>query len=217
MKVALWSLGLVAMLMATSMSAGSAQTKAAVQPSDKTLDQRIEQQMKADASLKKYDIDVSVSDGIAKLTGTVATDAERTRAARHAKISGITRVDNQIVVDASAATTGTAGMLEGKAKQAVETTKHAAGTAVDKTKEGLSKTGEVITDGWITSRVHARFLGEDLLKESGINVDTDNHVVTLKGTVMSAAGRARAVEIAKTTEGVHQVIDRLTIGPKPKS
>ncbi len=217
MKVALWSLGLVAMLMATPMSAVSAQTKAAVQPSGKALDQRIEQRMKADASLKKYDIDVSVSDGVAKLTGTVATDAQRTRAARHAKIRGITRVDNQIVVDASAATTGTTGRLEGKAKEAVDTTKHAAGTAVDKTKEGLSKTGEVITDGWVTSRVHAHFLGEDLLKESDINVDTDNHVVTLKGTVMSAAGRARAVEIAKTTEGVHQVIDRLTIGPKQKN
>ncbi len=217
MKVALWSLGLVAMLMAAPMSAASTQTKTAVQPSDKTLDQRIEQRMKADASLKTYDIAVSVSDRVATLTGTVATEAQRTRAARHATIGGITRVDNQIVVDAAQTTTGTTGRLEGKTKQAAEATKHAAGTAIDKTKEGVSKTGEVITDGWITSRVHARFVGEDLLKESDINVDTDNHVVTLKGTVMSAAGRARAVEIARTNEGVHHVIDRLTIGPKPKS
>jgi osmotically-inducible protein OsmY len=64
--------------------------------------------------------------------------------------------------------------------------------------------------------VHSRFVGEDLLKDSDINVDTDNHVVTLKGRVMSAAGRAKAVEIAKNTEGVHRVVDRLTIGPKPR-
>jgi len=72
----------------------------------------------------------------------------------------------------------------------------------------------VITDGWITSRVHSRFVGEDLLEHSDINVDTNNHVVTLKGTVMSPAARTKAVEIAKNTEGVHQVLDQLTVGPK---
>ena len=54
-----------------------------------------------------------------------------------------------------------------------------------------------------------------MLKNSDINVDSDNHIVTLKGTVMSAAGRAEAVSIAKNTEGVHAVVDHLTIGPKP--
>ena len=35
--------------------------------------------------------------------------------------------------------------------------------------------------------------------------------VTLKGTVRSDAGRARAIAIAKSTDGVTQVVDRLTI------
>jgi osmotically-inducible protein OsmY len=39
-------------------------------------------------------------------------------------------------------------------------------------------------------------------------------VVTLKGTVASAAGKARAEEIAKTTKGVTRVVNTLTIGPK---
>jgi osmotically-inducible protein OsmY len=38
--------------------------------------------------------------------------------------------------------------------------------------------------------------------------------VTLKGTVTSAAGRARAAEQAKEVEGVHRVVNQLTIGPK---
>jgi osmotically-inducible protein OsmY len=88
--------------------------------------------------------------------------------------------------------------------------------AADKTKEGLSKTGEVITDEWITTRVHARFVGEDLLKDSDISVDTNKHVVTLKGTVVGRAGRARATSVAMHTEGVHRVVNRLTIGPKRK-
>ena len=86
--------------------------------------------------------------------------------------------------------------------------------AADKTKEALSKTGEVITNEWITGRVHARFVDETLLKDSDISVDTSDHVVTLKGTVTARAGRTRAATIARNTEGVHRVVNRLTIGPK---
>ena len=95
------------------------------------------------------------------------------------------------------------------AEKVGEKTKEGAEKVADKTKEGLSKTGEVITDSWITTRVHSKFVGEDLLKDSDINVDTKDHVVTLKGTVMSAAGRARAVAQAKEVEGVHRVVDQL--------
>ena len=98
-----------------------------------------------------------------------------------------------------------------KAKDAVV---KGAKIAAEKTKEGLSKTGEVMTDAWITTRVHERFIGEDLLKDSNISVDTDKHVVTLTGTVIGRAGRARATSVAKHTEGVHRVVNRLTIGPK---
>ena len=80
-----------------------------------------------------------------------------------------------------------------------------------KTKDGLSKTGEVMTDGWITTRVNSRFVNENLLKGSDINVDTDKHVVTLKGTVTTAAGRNKAGVVAKGTEGVQRVVNQLTI------
>ena len=89
--------------------------------------------------------------------------------------------------------------------------------AAEKTKEGLSKTGEVMTDEWITARVHQRFVGEDLLKDSDISVDTHKHVVTLKGTVIGRAGRAKATSVAKGTEGVRRVVNRLTISPKRKA
>jgi osmotically-inducible protein OsmY len=82
-----------------------------------------------------------------------------------------------------------------------------------KTKDGVSKTGEVMTDGWITTRVNSRFVNENLLKGSDINVDTDKHVVTLKGTVTTAAGRSKAGVVAKGTEGVQRVVNELTIAP----
>jgi hyperosmotically inducible protein len=197
----------------------------AVKPSDSTLDDRIEKRLN-NSTLKRYSIDVSVDAGVAKLTGTVATEADRRKAAQLATIPGVARVDNQLVVDLNA-TKGTAGTMKSKVKEGAENTKEGvekvgektkagAEKVGEKTKEGLSKTGEVITDGWITTRVSSKFVGEDLLKDSDINVDTNNHVVTLRGTVMSAAGRARAIEQAKEVEGVHQVVDHLTIGPKIK-
>jgi hyperosmotically inducible protein len=86
----------------------------------------------------------------------------------------------------------------------------------NKTKDGVSKTGEVMTDGWITSRVSARFVNEDTLKNSDINVDTNDHIVTLKGTVLTSAGRARAGVVARQTEGVRRVVNNLIIGSKSK-
>jgi len=40
----------------------------------------------------------------------------------------------------------------------------------------------------------------DLLKRSDISVDTDKHVVTLTGTMTTAAGRRKASSIALRTE-----------------
>ena len=107
-----------------------------------------------------------------------------------------------------------------KTAEAADKTKDAvvkgAKTVATKTKDGVSKTGEVMTDAWITTRVHERFVTEDLLKDSDISVNTNNHIVTLKGTVMGRAGRAKATTIAQRTEGVRRVVNRLTIGPKRK-
>ena len=130
------------------------------------------------------------------------SDAERRRATQLATIPGIIKVDNVIVVDSAAKGT------------MVERTKAGAEKVADKTKEGLSKTGEVITDTWITGRVKAKFIGEDLLKDSDIDVATVDHVVTLRGTVMTNAGRARAAEQAKEVEGVQRVTNLLMTGPK---
>jgi hyperosmotically inducible protein len=196
------------------MTAKTTPAKAAVaKPApvdDKTLTDRIDAKLKADAKLKRFDVDVSVKNGIATLTGKVRTAAERVRAGRDAHVPGVTKVDNQLALDKDAGKPLTEEVKD-TTKAAGEKVKSATETAGEKTKEGLSKTGEVINDGWITTKVHANFVNEDLLKGSDINVDTANHVVTLKGTVKTEAGRARAVQIARTTDGVTKVIDKLVI------
>ena len=97
------------------------------------------------------------------------------------------------------------------ARKTADKTKEIAGGIADKSKEVVSATGEKITDGWITTKVSAKFVDETLLKDSKINVDSKDHVVTLKGTVRSDAAKVRAVAIARGTEGVVRVIDQLVV------
>src|SRR4029453_6296776 len=85
--------------------------------SDKLLDNQIEKRIHTDATLKKYNIDVDVRGGVAKLTGTVPTEADRAKAAKLANVKGIARVDNKIVVDLPGATRGTAGTTKRKNKE----------------------------------------------------------------------------------------------------
>ena len=89
--------------------------------------------------------------------------------------------------------------------------------ADDQAREATSSTGEKITDAWILTKVKAQFVGEDALEGSDINVDVRNHAVHLKGTVASEAGKTRAAEIARKTEGVTRVVNDLRVGPKDEA
>jgi hyperosmotically inducible protein len=86
-------------------------------------------------------------------------------------------------------------------------------TAGQEVKQAAKNTGNAITDGWITMKVHSQFIPEDALEGSDIDVDTNNGVVTLTGTVPNEAAKTRAVAIAKATDGVKNVSDKLRIGP----
>ena len=68
------------------------------------------------------------------------------------------------------------------------------------------------TDSGITTSVKSKFAADDVVKANDIDVDTRDHVVTLSGEVESTAAKQRAVQIASTTDGVRDVVDRMTIG-----
>jgi hyperosmotically inducible protein len=231
MKVRTWIAALaLGALVTTPVWAQSTAAKV----DDSTIKTRVETRLKAASSLKNDTIVVAVENGVVTLTGTVHSEAQSLRARELAKVTGVTSVENKLDVDSktegtmekAGAKTGEAMDKAGeKTKSAAVKTKDATVKGADKTKDAAVKvgektkevagtTGEVITDTWITTKLKADFVNEDTLKGSDINVDTTNYVVTLKGTVASAAGKARAAEIAKTTKGVKSVINTLTIGPK---
>lgn len=85
--------------------------------------------------------------------------------------------------------------------------------AAQKTKEAARESGNAIKDSWVTMKVHSQFVPEDALEGSDIDVTTRAGVVTLTGTVATEAGRTRAVAIAKGTDGVRTVTDRLKVAP----
>jgi osmotically-inducible protein OsmY len=84
-------------------------------------------------------------------------------------------------------------------------------TATEKTKQAAKDTGEAITDASITAAVKTKLLGDTKVGGLKIDVDTKDHVVTLTGPVNSAAERAEAIRLAKTTTGVKSVVNKLVI------
>ena len=66
------------------------------------------------------------------------------------------------------------------------------------------------TDAGITTKVKTKLAADSTVKASQINVDTRDHIVTLSGTVDSEQAKARALEIARGTDGVRDVVDTLT-------
>jgi len=232
MRVRGWIAALALGALVMAPSAALAQTSTAAKIDDSTIKSKVEARLKSTESLKKDTIDVSVENGVVTLTGTVHTAAQSARALQLAKVAGVTKVENKLEVEKTEGTMEKAGAKADKTmdkagektKSAAEKTKDASVKGAEKTKDAAVKvgektkdvaatTGEAITDAWITTKLKADFVNEDTLKGSDINVDTNNHVVTLKGTVASAAGKARAAEIAKTTKGVNRVINTLTIAP----
>ena len=97
------------------------------------------------------------------------------------------------------------------ADKAVDAGKAAADKVAETTREVATATGAAVTDGWITAKLKAKFADEVVLKGSDISVETNDHTVTLKGSVRSAAARSRALEIANGTEGVRRVLNQLVV------
>lgn len=191
---------------ATSGSVGSAASSAAAKLDDGRITSSIQAKYFLDSRVKGRRIDVDTHSGVVTLKGEVASDDERGQALRLARTTdGVERVEDNLTVNAAidqlpaagdASTVGNAG--------------DAAGTAAATIKEGVE-------DVAVTTKVKAKFVADSQIKASSIDVSTKDGVVLLQGTVPSAAAKQRALNIAKQTDGVVQVVDRLSISGRSKS
>ena len=67
------------------------------------------------------------------------------------------------------------------------------------------------SDASITAQVKNRLAVDETTKASQIDVATANQVVTLTGNVDSPTAKSKAVELARATDGVRDVVDKLAV------
>lgn len=175
----------------------TAATSATAEPrTDAQITTMVQAKYFADDSIRSRDIDVETENGRVTLRGTVADDASKQRAVTLARgVEGVKDVNEELQVRSESTTA--------------------------RREPPNSRVGEVGTSGteinapwWITTKIQAQYFVSPEIKPWTIDVTTQSGgAVTLEGTVDSADDRAEAVRIARTTEGVTRVEDRLRIDP----
>lgn len=136
--------------------------------------------------LQPYDFDVDAdSNGVVTLKGELPREELRTLAGQvAAAVPEVTRVDNQVRVNAQAPAPGPD-----------------AGRTV----------GENLDDKTLEAKVSLAFSLNRDLKGTDIKVDAFKRAVTLSGQVATPAQRQLAVGIAQQTTGVQSVTDRIAV------
>lgn len=71
--------------------------------------------------------------------------------------------------------------------------------------------GSGLNDSWLWTKTRTAMLATTDLRESTVNVDVSNDVVTLTGTVATAAQKTKAEEVAKGIVGVKSVTNNLKV------
>jgi hyperosmotically inducible protein len=172
---------------------------------DSWITMKVHSQFVPEDALEDSDIDVDTNAGVVTLTGVVASAAGKTRAVAIAKATdGVKNVTDRLRVDAT--------RMDDDARDAAAKTGAAAREGARESKEAGRTAGRAVSDGWVTSKIYAQFIDENSLDDSDIDVDVNRGVVTLSGTAVSQAGVARAAAIAKATEGVKSVNNKLKVG-----
>jgi hyperosmotically inducible protein len=189
------------------MSVACAQTDPGITTAVKT-------KLAADDTVKAYQIDVDTANGVVTLTGIVEAPVAKEKAVTIARgTDGVKDVVDHITVNQAAATTPDhiGDDIKDATKTAGEKISEGTEKAVDATKDAAEKTGEDITDAAITTAVKTKLLADTKTPGLKIDVDTNDGVVTLSGTVPSKAAEDKAVADARGTKGVKRVINNLKV------
>lgn len=136
----------------------------------------------------------------ATLRGTVETEALRSKAIELAKSAqpGLTVNDN----------------IEVKPRESarVEFGEDLAKQEWDKIKRAGDRVGNTTEDVWLHGKILAKLIGNPKTPARNINIDVVQGVVILSGRVSNAEEKSEAEKLAKNTDGVKSVENRLEIG-----
>ncbi|MBH0037116.1 MULTISPECIES: BON domain-containing protein [unclassified Pseudoalteromonas] len=154
---------------------------------DAWIDGKAETVLLMNTNLNNFDINTDVKNGKVVLTGKVNSELDKELAEELVlSLDGVSDVENSLTVVKSMDTK-------------------------DRSKDMMDDDDNDLTDAKITTVITTRFLFDSEVGGTDIDVDTDNGVVTLNGSVESEAEKQLAVKIAKNAEDVRDVVDKLTI------
>ncbi|GAC21312.1 BON domain-containing protein [Paraglaciecola arctica] len=149
---------------------------------DAWIDGKAESTLLFNSNLNSFDINTDVKNGTVILTGKVKNSVDKALAEELvASLEGVTKVDNRLSV------------VDGKSEE-----------HDDKVMQGLK-------DSKVETVVKTRLLFESQVSGLDIEVEVENGVVTLVGKVKSSAERDLAVAIAKNTNDVKSVVNKLEL------
>ena len=189
---------------AAALSAQSA-ADAKVAIADSWITTQVYAKFFADRAIKARNLTVHTDHGVVTLTGAVESSTEHDRAVSAAKsVDGVKQVVDKLSLVPAGKAGGTRGGVPGTASREVDSLKEHAKIAAD-------RVGKEISDTLVTTKVQAMFYLDREVKAMDIDVTTHDGVVTLTGTVDNEAVRKKAVADARSTEGVKQVVDKLTV------
>lgn len=171
--------------------------------SDPGITTKVKAKLAADDTVKAYRIDVDTKDRVVTLSGEVDTAGAKARAVELAReTEGVQSVVDNTTIKAGMTPPG--GLDDAASAKINEEARDA--------KPGAENAAEATGDAALTAKVKTKFLADTSIAGLKIDVDTTDNVVTLSGTVSTAAERARAVSMAKGTDGVKSVVNNLKVG-----
>jgi osmotically-inducible protein OsmY len=86
-----------------------------------------------------------------------------------------------------------------------------ASKAADKAGDTAGRLGDTMSDAALTAKIKSKMALDDHVRARAIDVDTAGGVATLSGVVASSEERKRALQLARDTEGITRVVDKLEV------
>lgn len=188
---------------ATGLAACNREPEAPPRMTNDELDRVVTAKINSDATLAVYnlDVDADADKNEVTLSGSVPAQSLRTKAVDAAR----TAHAGLIVTDKIDVKPGDVERKDYNEDLAREARERAA--------ESKETVGSSLDDAWIHTKIRTKLTGEGIFPGGNLNVDVDNNVVTLRGSVQTRADKAKAEEIAKATDGVKSVRNQLVIKP----
>jgi osmotically-inducible protein OsmY len=186
----------------TDNTATARATASPAKMSNSDLETRIKASLNENEQLRAADlgVDADVDKREITLKGTVESEALRTQAVQIAKNS----YAGAVVTD----------KIDVKPREISRTdyNEQKASEERARAKDRGETVGSSVDDAYIHTKIVAKLMGNSKTPERKINVDVNNAQVTLRGEVENAEAKAEAERVAKDTDGVKRVVNRLKVG-----